>query len=278
MMLRHYLALAGVLAAGIVLGSLLSPSQPPRPLEPGGSPPATDADPVEPPGTGELRRALERERRARDELIARLNDLQARVEELEIARGAAPVGAAAPAQDTAAASEGGAPVPASRTGVERLVDAGIEPDRARWIQGRLDEIDLQQLYLRDRATREGWINQPRYYEERGKILGAVTDLREEVGDEDYDRMLYALGRPNRVVVRDVMQDSPAMQYGLQAGDRIIEYGGERIFASNEINEAVASGTAGVMTLVRIERDGERQDVYVPRGPLGVRMMNARDRP
>ena len=165
-----------------------------------------------------------------------------------------------------------------RSSVQSLIEAGISDEQAAWIQERLDDIELQQLYLRDRATREGWLNKPRYHKQRREIQNAVTELRDEVGDDAYDRLLYALGRANRVVVRDVMQNSPAAQYGLQGGDRIIEYESQRIFSSKELSTLVTEGSAGVMTLVRVERDGQIHDVYLPRGPLGIRMTAARVAP
>ena len=106
----------------------------------------------------------------------------------------------------------------------------------------------------------------------------MAELRDEVGDDAYDRMLYTLGRANRVVVRDVIQHSPAAQYGLQGGDKIIEYDGQRIFTSQELSSLVTQGSPGVMTLVRVRRENDIHDVYLPRGPLGIRMTAARVMP
>jgi hypothetical protein len=48
-----------------------------------------------------------------------------------------------------------------RTSVETLIEAGIPAEQAAWIQSRLDEYDLKMLYMKDRATREGWIKTTR---------------------------------------------------------------------------------------------------------------------
>jgi len=168
--------------------------------------------------------------------------------------------------------------PVVRSSVQALLDAGISKEQADWIQERLDEIELQQLYLRDRATREGWLNKPRYNKERRELQNAVTELRGEIGDDTYDRLLYSLGRANRVVIQDILQNSPAAQYGLQGGDQIIEFDGQRIFGSNELSSLVTQGSAGVMTLLRVKREGEIHDIYLPRGPLGIRMSSARVTP
>ena len=221
-----------------------------------------------------LQHELQQARQAHEQLENRLEVLQLRVEELEQvgdtdAVVTATIDSRNPQTETA---------PVVRSSVQTLIDAGIREEQAIWIQERLDEIELQQLYLRDRATREGWLNKPRYHKERREYQTAVAELRGEVGDDTYDRLLYSLGRANRVVVRDTLQNSPAAQYGLQGGDQIIEYDGQRIFGSNELSTLVTQGSAGVMTLLRVKREGVIHDIYLPRGPLGIRMSSARVAP
>ena len=75
----------------------------------------------------------------------------------------------------------------------------------------------------------------------------------EIGDDAYDRMLYAHGRVNRVAVRDIMQNSSAGQYGLQANDRVYEYDGQRVFTGQELNDLVTQG-AFLPTLQLNDRD------------------------
>jgi len=104
-------------------------------------------------------------------------------------------------------------------------------------------------------------------------------LREELGDDNvYDRLLYATGRQNRVAVIDVMRNSPAEQYGLQAGDVVLSYDGRRVFSARELQKATAAGEAGIMVLVEVERDGSRVNLYLPRGPIGGRLFASRVRP
>lgn len=221
-----------------------------------------------------LQDELQQARAAREELESRLEALLIRVEELEHADDTEAV-----ATTTIASRNPQTETPSVvRTSVQALIEAGISEEQATWIQERLDEIGLQQLYLRDRATREGWLNKPRYHKDRRELQNAVTELRDEVGDDAYDRLLYTIGRANRVVVRDVMQHSPAAQYGLQGGDQIIEYDGQRIFSSTELSSLVTQGSVGVMTLMRVKREGDIHDIYLPGGPLGIRMTAARVTP
>ena len=166
-----------------------------------------------------------------------------------------------------------------RTSIEALTAIGIPSEQAALIQSRLDEYDLKQLYLKDRASREGWLNTPRYRKEQREATNAYRELRAEIGDAAYDRMLYALGQANRVVVRDIMQNSSAEQYGLQANDRVYEYDGQRVFTSQELNDLVTrGGDAGALVLVRVQRDEQQLDIYLPRGPIGIRLAPSRELP
>ncbi len=155
--------------------------------------------------------------------------------------------------------------------LQRFVDAGFSPERAAQLLQQQDAMALDRLFLRDEATRDGWANTERYREALGELTNRFQGLRQELGDEDYDRYLYAIGRPNRVLTRSVLSGGPAEQAGLQPGDAIISYGGERVFDSRSIVTLSGGGTRGTTTPIEIERDGERMVLYIPRGPLGVNM-------
>jgi len=280
-MLRNYLFIAGSLGIGILIGYLLMPGSGPEQtsVDKGEdlAPPAFSLSPeqaIDAESLAVLQHELQQARQAREQLETRLEVLQIRVEELERAGDTETV----ITTTTASGNRQAETAPLVRSSVQTLIDAGISEDQAAWIQERLDEIELQKLYLRDRATREGWLEEPRYNKERREYLNAVTELRDEVGDDAYDRLLYTLGRANRVVIQDVMQNSPAAQYGLQGSDQIIEYDGQRIFGSKELSSLVTQGGSGVMTLLRVKREGSIHDIYLPRGPLGIRMSSARVAP
>ena len=280
-MLRNYLIIASLLGIGILIGYLLmaDTSREQTTVDKGGYPAPLASSPspaqaIDADLLAALQHELQQARRAREQLESRLGALQKRVQELEYAGTTEDV----ITETSASLSPRTETEPVVRSSVQALLDAGISKEQADWIQERLDEIELQQLYLRDRATREGWLNKPRYNKERRELQNAVTELRGEIGDDTYDRLLYSLGRANRVVIQDILQNSPAAQYGLQGGDQIIEFDGQRIFGSNELSSLVTQGSAGVMTLLRVKREGEIHDIYLPRGPLGIRMSSARVTP
>jgi hypothetical protein len=156
-----------------------------------------------------------------------------------------------------------------------LLAEGIEAELVEELRERFDESRMEELYLRDEATREGWLHTPRYRQELGDLR---VGLREEIGDDDYDMLLYATGQNNRVIVRDVLQGSPALQAGFRAGDVVYSYDGQRIFDRSELLAATSEGKAGATVAIDLMRDDELQRVYLPRGPIGISMMKGKGAP
>ena len=159
-----------------------------------------------------------------------------------------------------------------------FLEAGFDPERAQYVKELQDELALQRLYVRDQAEREGWLRTPRYRDAMQALNEREASFAQDLGDDDYERYLYAIGRPNRVLVGDVLANGPAQQAGIQVGDAILSYGGERIFDAGTLVNATRTGTAGMSTGLEIERDGQTQLVYVPRGPLGINLRVARVKP
>jgi hypothetical protein len=149
-----------------------------------------------------------------------------------------------------------------------LTRLGIDPRDAALLHERWEQFEMEKLYLVDAATREGWLRKPRF---RREIQAARTALREELGDESFDLLLYASGQPNRVVLRSVLERSPATEAGLEAGDVILSYDDRRVFRPGELKRMTASGSAGASVSVEIVRKGRRISLSVPNGPLGVFM-------
>ncbi len=181
------------------------------------------------------------------------------------------------------ATSGGTADPASAreavTSMERaLVAAGIDATTANEITRRRDEISLSEIYLRDQAAREGWLDTPEFAAKMAEIEQQRTSVRDEIGDEAYDRYLAALDQPNRVAVNEVMLESPAAMAGVQAGDVVLRYADTRIFSPGELVTATRGGTAGEAVQMEIIRQGQRFEIQVPRGPLGMTIAASRGAP
>jgi membrane-associated protease RseP (regulator of RpoE activity) len=161
---------------------------------------------------------------------------------------------------------------------ENLVKAGLDEELAADIIRRRNEMDMKILELRDRASRDGYLDTERYAGELNELRERDIPLRDEIGDEYYDRYLYASRQSNRVRVASVMMGSPAEMSGMKDGDLILNYDDRRIFNWSELQEATSRGERGEYVNVTVLRNGQLLNLWVPRGPLGVRLGTARVKP
>ncbi len=162
---------------------------------------------------------------------------------------------------------------AAGTGVDAqsLIAAGFSAPEAEALAQRWGEQQRDRLSLRDQAIREGWIDTPRYREAARDLREGNTSLREELGDDGYDRFLYATGQPNRLTVTAVFESSPAQISGLRSGDMILSYDGIPVRSGGDVRDATTSGTPGEPVTVEVLRNGEPIQVTLPRGPIGIQM-------
>ena len=102
-------------------------------------------------------------------------------------------------------------------------------DRLREI---FDESEMQVIELMHQARRDGTYGKRAY---NLMLRDLRVGLRSEIGDHDFDLLLFATHRANRVAVTDVIGGSPAESWGLKPGDLIIRYGDQRIFKPRELH-------------------------------------------
>ena len=152
---------------------------------------------------------------------------------------------------------------------ERLAASGFTPQQFEVLRRREEGAQMQQIELNDQAIREGWVNSPRYFEEINRLTSGTDNIRRELGDDAYDRYLYASGRANRIAVGSVIATSPAEQAGFKTGDVIRSYGGERVFSSAQLVQLRSAGQIGTSVVIEIVRDGELMQIIMPRGAMGV---------
>ena len=159
-----------------------------------------------------------------------------------------------------------------------MVTAGLAEDVAAEIVRRQGQQALDRLNLRDIASREGWLGSDRYREELARIEEDTVDLRQELGDEVYDRYLYAVGEDNRVRVDGIIAGSAGEAAGLQPGDLIEAYAGEPVLTVTDLRDATGGGERGELVQVRVRRGSQTFEAWVARGPLGVQLDTARVQP
>jgi hypothetical protein len=159
-----------------------------------------------------------------------------------------------------------------------MVKAGLAEHVAAELIRRQGQQSLDRLNLRDIAAREGWLGTDRYREELARIDADAVELREEMGDEVYDRYLFAAGEDNRVRVDGIIPGSVGEMAGLQPGDLIESYAGEPVLTFSDLREATSEGERGELVQVHVRRGGQIFDAWLARGPLGVQLDSARTEP
>lgn len=111
---------------------------------------------------------------------------------------------------------------------------------------------VQRVYRQlrqDGEVRRGWL---------GVMLQDVTGALAES---------FQMAAPRGALVADVQADSPAARAGLQTGDIILRYDGQRISEASDLPPLVGSGTAGSVVPVQVLRAGERHTLQVHLGSL-----------
>lgn len=225
-----------------------------------------------------LETAVSEERRARQLLEEELLAIYA---ELEVLQANRPTGATgdAPAQPAIGMvnTEGG-PAELREFRRERpedrraaMVEAGMPPQRADYILQRESEIRYESMQAVFEARNNG-----ESVDRFNPDMHPDAMLRAEIGDSDYERYLEATGRPTSVGVSSVMASSPAERAGLQSGDQIVGYDGERVFSSFDLMQRTMAGGDGNV-VVDVIRDGSPIQIVVPRGPIGVEIGRFRGR-
>ena len=145
--------------------------------------------------------------------------------------------------------------------ISTLEEGGFSPDRAAWIEQRRAELQLQAL-------------QAQYAQRRGDTVDPAQmrpeqTLRSELGDADYAKYLEAQGRPTKVGVANVLPSSPAEKAGMQPGDQILSYAGQRVFNMADLTDLTLQGTPGQSVTLEVQRNQQTVQLVIPRGPIGI---------
>ncbi len=146
--------------------------------------------------------------------------------------------------------------------VSRLVEGGFTQDRADWIVERSTEFQWEAMQARYQAQQGGegidWAT-----------IDPGARLRAELGDIEYEHYLEASGQPSVLSIQSVMATSNADRVGLQPGDEIRSYNGQRIFNIRDLQIATNRSAPGTEIIVEVMRNGSPMTVMMPAGPLGV---------
>lgn len=146
----------------------------------------------------------------------------------------------------------------------RLIEAGFSPEQAQSLIDREAQMRMDLMNASYEARRQGESFNPIDMQREAQV-----QLQTELGADAYERYLEATGQPTSVNVFEVIDNSAGQTAGLQTGDEIVGYNGERVFSLRDLEALTIAGAPGETVAVDILRDGQPMQIYMPRGPLGI---------
>ena len=257
--------LAGMAVGGLITGARMADEAPAAVF--------TEAVPGEEPGMHErlarLEQIVEEEREARIALEDTLAMVFEELEQLESSRAAG--------RSSREERESAARTETARTRNDadwmrnyqdrraaRLVEGGFSEDEARRILEQESEAAFKAMQAAWEAQRNGEPVDP-----ISSLGNPQSILRDSIGDDAYARYLEAQGQPTAVRVTQVMSGSPGNDAGLQPGDELVSYGGDRVFNVMDLRNLTMQGQPGQDVVIEVDRDGVRMQLTVPAGPIGI---------
>ncbi|MBT5330749.1 MAG: PDZ domain-containing protein [Porticoccaceae bacterium] len=148
--------------------------------------------------------------------------------------------------------------------LESLVAAGFDEYQAEEIIRQTEEMQMTMLNARFEASQSG-----EDFNAGEMQAQAVAEFRADLGEQDYERYLEATNQSTSIGVSNVLASSPAEIAGMQTGDEIVSYNGERVFNTNDLNRLTNSSDASGNVIVEVIRDGETISLSLPEGPIGI---------
>lgn len=234
-----------------------------------------------------LEAELDRERAVGDELRERVEMLEATAQasarlaaELASAEPAAAVGgdveaAAAGTGEAAeddvdgAMAEADEAARAAAGGFDeaRLLELGFHPSDVERLRRAWESLELDRLFVQNERARSKKKDGRHWL----RLRELENDLLAELGEHEFDALLYASGSKNRVHVAGVLSESPAESAGFAVGDQILEYDGDPIFRNHALKNRTTQCEMGTNVSVTVLRDGAERRIWAPCGPLGVQL-------
>lgn len=157
---------------------------------------------------------------------------------------------------------------------QRLVDAGLAPERAEHIlsvQERLQH-DQMKLAYEYHHTKDKASDQARALQQQMEVYhNPLAVLEQQLTEQEFDLYQRTFGFRQEMRITRILENTPAQSAGLQPGDKILSYNGHRVYHFGELQSQVMQVEPGKTVAIEIQREGSsgKQTIYVPSGPLGI---------
>lgn len=158
--------------------------------------------------------------------------------------------------------------------LQRLIDAGLNPDRAEFVLDKQERFQFEHMklayeyrHLKNKSSEEA-----EALREQLSIYSHPRKMFEhELSEQEFELYLEANGGRQEMQIDRVVAETPAASAGLRPGDKIISYNGERVFHMGDLRTQVYRVEPGKTVAVEVQRAGSssREVIYVPSGPLGI---------
>jgi predicted metalloprotease with PDZ domain len=160
-----------------------------------------------------------------------------------------------------------------RVGDAELIAAGVAPEDVEWLRERIAENEQRRAALQSIEGGRGLTP-----DEAQALHEVDSELAREIGSDNYDRLLYAAGRHNRLRVSAVAEWGAAAEAGLKSGDLVLSYDGVRIFGESDLYAVVDGAARGLLVPIVYQREGQVMQGQIRAGRLGVGVEPVRAKP
>lgn len=159
--------------------------------------------------------------------------------------------------------------------IRQLTDAGLTPERARYIVDKQESIQYEQMqltyqfrFLDNKTSKEAEALKSKIH----TYSNPRRVFEQELSPQEFDQYLSAMGGTTELQIGDLLEAAPAYEAGLRPGDKIIRYNNQRVFHMGDLRTQVYQVEPGKNVAVEIQRQGSSgsEVIYLPSGPLGIR--------
>jgi hypothetical protein len=155
---------------------------------------------------------------------------------------------------------------------ESLTALGMDSREVDDLRYTFEQYQLEIIATRNDAEAKGLSTSSRLTAQLRKV---EMQFRQNIGDENYDKILYASGENNRLRISDLLQGSAAHYSGIVSGDVLYSYGGERVFDPGSFYLKTKGTDVSQTIEVVVLRDGEPVNLLTPGGRLGAKLQHVR---